>query len=387
MPSPNQTETRTSAHQQLKRKVKWIPTPNFCVRGINVSIRIKVRDRKKPLVKATGFTIYDDREVTLKRGMEIIEAERFNAHGYSRARKSVQTLAQYFASYKREYLSVERTPEEIQHYIVRLENFFQHYGALGLDELTKKHCEDYIDVRRKTKHSRGALYAEGTIRVECEGIKALIEDAVEAGKIPRNPWKGVPLPAQSQRERVLEREELDAIIERLSPEARRATYVVINSGLRRREYAFVRSCDIRDNIIYVSKETAKGHKARPVPITDTIVGVINLQRQHRKLTARSEERLWPYNPGWLSKKIKLAVRAAGIERATPHDFRRTWATELCESLPLKALMHLLGHASPVVTTRVYTIAKKRKIAKQIIGGATLFAPDATKDATEGKKSA
>jgi integrase len=354
-----------------------------------VSVRIKVRDRKKPLVKTTGFTIYDDREVTLKRGMEIIEAERLNVHGYSRKRKSMQTLAEYFAAYKREYLKVERTPEEIQHYIVRLEHFFTRSAVcdLGLDELTKKHCEDYIVLRRKTKHSRGALYAEGTIRVECEGIKALIEDAVEAGKIARNPWKGVELPRQSLRERVLERWELDAIIERLSPEARRAAYLVINSGLRRREYAFIRSCDIRNNTIFVSKETAKGHKARPVPITDIIVGVINLQRQDRGLTARSEERLWPYNPGWLSRKIKLAVRAAGIERATPHDFRRTWATELCESMPLKALMHLLGHASPVVTTRVYTIAKKRKIAAQIIGGATLFAPDATKDATVGAKSA
>src|SRR4030095_13336930 len=224
MPTSTQTETRTSSPKQaLKRKVKWIPTPNCCVRGIAVSVRIKVRDRKKPLVKTTGFTIYDDREVTLKRGMEIIEAERLNVHGYSRKRKSMQTLAEYFAAYKREYLKVERTPEEIQHYIVRLEHFFTGSAdcRLGLDELTKKHCEDYIEVRRKTKHTRGALYAEGTIRVECEGIKALIEDAVEAGKIPRNPWKGVELPRQSLRERVLERWELDAIIERLRRAPRR----------------------------------------------------------------------------------------------------------------------------------------------------------------------
>jgi integrase len=321
--------------------------------------------------------------------MEIIEAERLNVHGYSRTRKSMQTLAEYFAAYKREYLKVERTPEEIQHYIVRLEHFFTGSAVcgLGLDELTKKHCEDYIEVRRKTKHTRGALYAEGTIRVECEGIKALIEDAVEAGKIARNPWKGVTLPRQSQRERVLEREELDAIVERLTPEARRASFLVVNSGLRRCEYSRIRSCDIQGNTITLSEAITKGRKARTVPITDTIVALVNLQRMHRGIGPRSEERLWPYEKGWLSKKIKLAARALGIERVTGHDLRRTWATELCESIPLTALMKLLGHASSVVTTRVYTIAKKRKIAKQIIGGATLFAPDATKDATVGAKSA
>ena len=54
--------------------------------------------------------------------------------------------------------------------------------------------------------------------------------------------------------------------------------------------------------------------------------------------------------GWVAR----AVRAAGVERVTPHDLRHTCASlDISAGANVKALQRMLGHASAAMTLDTY----------------------------------
>ena len=57
------------------------------------------------------------------------------------------------------------------------------------------------------------------------------------------------------------------------------------------------------------------------------------------------------SPSGVWEVIRTVANRAGVADVTPHDFRRTYASTLLDHVDLATVQALLGHASPVTTSR------------------------------------
>jgi integrase len=62
----------------------------------------------------------------------------------------------------------------------------------------------------------------------------------------------------------------------------------------------------------------------------------------------------------MRQALKAALKVAGIEDYTPHDWRHTWAVQaLKDEVILNDVATQLGHSDPVMTLRVYGRSRPR----------------------------
>lgn len=150
------------------------------------------------------------------------------------------------------------------------------------------------------------------------------------------------------------------------------------TGLRRNEIAGVTF----DQFSYETRSlvvTGKGNRQRLVPIpswaAENVQGWVRIRGTDpgalisplsldglRLLPIRHVEGQSIY------AAIRKRVKMAGVKSLTPHDFRRTLATELLDKTKdLVAVQHILGHRSPA-TTQVYLkgIERQKRAAADVL---------------------
>ena len=77
----------------------------------------------------------------------------------------------------------------------------------------------------------------------------------------------------------------------------------------------------------------------------------------------------------VSRTFKPLCAKAGVPVLVWHEMRHTTATLLLESgIPINNVSELLGHASSVVTSRIYAHATKTGMARVTAATANLFQP-------------
>lgn len=85
----------------------------------------------------------------------------------------------------------------------------------------------------------------------------------------------------------------------------------------------------------------------------------------------------------VSRTFKPLCKKAGVPVLVWHEMRHTTATLLLESgIPINNVSELLGHASSVVTSRIYAHATKTGMARVTAATANLFQPVETETASE-----
>ena len=150
------------------------------------------------------------------------------------------------------------------------------------------------------------------------------------------------------------------------PTDRVAIRLMSYAGLRRGEVAALEVADILSDCIIA---TGKGHgsgKKRIVPLHPKLAEEINkymttrqeilgAHRCSRLIVAKNPNGAPPgaMSPSTISDRIRRLCRAAGVD-ATPHSFRRYFATQIWQTMPDKdmcVLQKLLGHTSPIMTMR------------------------------------
>lgn len=150
------------------------------------------------------------------------------------------------------------------------------------------------------------------------------------------------------------------------PVQRMALVLGFGLGLRVGELAAVRVDDIRDVGLVVRK--GKGGKARTVPVGPDVEREVRafVEGHRARVVARSGAAgdpgtllvhlvrgvVRPYSPLSLGASLRALGRRRGV-RFSPHDMRRTFATELAaRGLGLEAVREVLGHED-IETTRRY----------------------------------
>ena len=121
---------------------------------------------------------------------------------------------------------------------------------------------------------------------------------------------------------------------------------------------------MKQNQIHVSWESAKGEKARRVPVLPAVAQAIQEQAAAKGRTQFSNEPLWDQSDWSVLKALGRIVQRANKgfpkghgpirDHIRIHDFRRTFASRAAEAgMPIKRLAAILGHSSVSVTEKYY----------------------------------
>jgi integrase len=211
-----------------------------------------------------------------------------------------------------------------------------------------------------------------TTVIRAYGVLASILDiAVRDRRILTNPARGVRLPRKTRHPHVYLTDDQVSSLALAAKGHGTLVLVLAYCGLRWGEAAGLRVRDVdllrrRINVNRSAVEvgstievgTPKSHKRRSVPFPATLVPALGeacAGKDSDDLVfsdLRGEFIKRAHNDiGWFGS----AVRAAGLERITPHSLRHTAASLAVRSgANVKAVQRMLGHASAAMTLDVYT---------------------------------
>lgn len=233
-------------------------------------------------------------------------------------------------------------------------------------------------------------------------IHGALEKAVELGMIPRNPCKGVAFPADDKEDmRVLTQEEQQRFIAALDGEYYRVMLLTyLYSGMRIGEGIPLlwSDIDLEKRTIRVKKKAIVAHdykthsakqevqnfcktksSTRVIVITQGLAQILAEHKEVMRYRAELLGEVWSedslvfrnsrgnmvYSRN-LQESLYKICRNAGIEGATMHTLRHTYATRCFEAgVDIKAISEQLGHANVKTTYNIYVHLLEDTKAKEI----------------------
>jgi integrase/recombinase XerD len=146
-------------------------------------------------------------------------------------------------------------------------------------------------------------------------------------------------------------------------------YFSVALGLRAKEMSLLKVQDvltlngtIKDEVL-LTRSTTKGRKQRLVYLTNkelrkALSSYLRERSDNGTAVLRPEAALFksrkggPFTPNTMQMLFKRMYIAAGLDQASSHSGRRTFATSLIEAgADIKAVSTLMGHASVAMTAR------------------------------------
>lgn len=130
--------------------------------------------------------------------------------------------------------------------------------------------------------------------------------------------------------------------------------LLYTTGIRRSEAVNIKISDIQNDKILI---TGKGNKQRFVFLTPQLVNKINLWLNYRGnnngfLFSHINNTNKNITANYLFKILEKRIKQLGIDNLSPHDFRRTFITNLLNSgVDVITVSQLAGHSSVNTTVR------------------------------------
>lgn len=283
-------------------------------------------------------------------------------------------------------------------------------GEVALRELTTYHIQKMLD----------SMVGSLSLFVKVYNvIHGALEKAVELGMIPRNPCKGVAFPAEDKEDmRVLTQEEQQRFIEALDGEYYRVMLLTyLYTGMRAGECIPLqwKDVDLSKRTIRVNKKAILHHdfskhsakqevqdfcktksSKRTVAITAGLAAILAEHKEEMKKRVAALELEWSEDSlvfwntrnkivqyGNLKESLNKIYRKAGIENATMHTLRHTYATRCFEAgVDIKAISEQLGHANVKTTYNIYVHLLEDTKVKEIDKLSEIDKFIASEDATE-----
>lgn len=266
-------------------------------------------------------------------------------------------------------------------------------GEIPLRELTTYHIQRMLDSTGGGKSLFIKVY---------NVIHGALEKAEETGMIPRNPCKGVAFPEDDEKEmRVLTQEEQQRFIAALDGEYYKVMLLTyLYTGMRMGECIPLqwKDIDLSKRTIRVNKKAIVRHdyathsakqevqdfcktksSKRTVTITAGLTAILSEYKESMKQRAENMGQAWSeenlvfqntrdkmvYSRN-LQESLYKIYRKAGIEGATMHTLRHTYATRCFEAgVDIKAISEQLGHKDVKTTYNIYIHLLDDTRAKEI----------------------
>ena len=270
---------------------------------------------------------------------------------------------------------------------------------LFLQDITPKHIRDYYDYKHRggrLDNKPGGLNVQ-SIKKHSAILKQVLNEAVIAELIPRNPAANVPLPKrekQQQRKKsvYLTGEEANIMLQAFAGhELQAMVYVTLYYGLRRSEALGLRwsSVDFDKNTITIEHTVVKMKSVeyKDSTKTDTSNYTFPLLPEVKEVLLKLKERqsenhkifgdtyitsdyifVWQdgklYRPDYITRSFQRVLKRHGIPKMRYHDLRHSTAAILHDkNWDLKDVQEWLRHADIEVTGNIYMqISEQRKMA-------------------------
>ena len=277
-------------------------------------------------------------------------------------------------------------------------------GNMMIDRVDYRACERYKSWLLKTGR------AKTSANIYLRSLRPVFGWAILIGLLEpdSNPMNGVKQLKVTQRPiRIFEDYEFARML-RFAPNERWKAILLLarTAGLRRGEVLNVTSGNVRNGFIFVEpkKDTEttwawepKGKEIRKVPLVAEVEGILNqLPCHYPCISNRRYERILKLkDAGVLSETVRgcpeqnfrrtfvtIQKKAFGGQVGTFHDLRKTYITQMANSLPDYFVCKLSGHSNVKTMTTYYTCSRESQYEQ-----ARLLAQEGIKNGTQGLQSA
>ncbi|RLI86748.1 MAG: hypothetical protein DRP01_03530 [Archaeoglobales archaeon] len=218
-------------------------------------------------------------------------------------------------------------------------------GDIPLKTISVKKLEEYFGFL-KTKGQKPT-----GINIEMRHIKAGFNKAIAWGYLKENPLAKIkPLKIHQSPPKFLSKEEIKLVLGNIkNPDFKDLIICYLETGCRRAELINLRveDIDIKNQFI---KVRGKGSKTRIVPMTKTVIEIMN----KRIINKTKQQRIFPaWHPDTVSHMWAKLMKKLGLKYRL-HDLRHTTASYLAmKGVSLKIIQELLGH-SDIKATQIYS---------------------------------
>src|SRR6516225_3433439 len=267
------------------------------------------------------------------------------------AAETFAAVAARFLEYKRTRLRPRSYPDVERHLLV-------HAKALHGLQLAKIERRDIATVIAAVADNSGAVTGN---RVRTS-LSTFFSWAMMYGLIEGNPVAGTARNREHSRERVLDPVELRAIWNNLADDHYGAIVKLLAlTGQRAGEIAALRWSEIHGNTVVLPSDRTKNHRVHVVPLSAAARAILEAQPRRTNAAGRERDLIFGHGEGafsgWSKAKGELDARITAVigkplPHWTPHDLRRTAATQMAElgvqpHVIEGVLNHVSGHRAGV----------------------------------------
>lgn len=285
-----------------------------------------------------------------------------------------------------EWIEKTKEPKLTPATITSYRNCYLNHLKPALGEIPLRKLETY-HIQRALDNIGGAT---STFVKNYNVIHGALERAVELGMLAKNPCKGVNFPKDDTKPmRVLSKDEQRRYVEALEEEFYRPLLLTyLYTGMRLGEALPLQWCDVdlENRTIRINKKAITVHNhnthtakqeiqnfcktkssKRTIVITAGLAEILAEHKKNEKALAEALEENWSEAELVFKNSRRHIVQAsnideinariykkAGIEGATNHTLRHTYATRCFEAgVDIKAISEQLGHANVKTTYNIY----------------------------------
>ncbi len=238
--------------------------------------------------------------------------------------------------------------------VVSLNKLLPFFENRQLKHITPFLVEQYKQQRREE-------VSPATVNRELALVKHMFTLAIKWKRASNNPVKEVKFfRERNQRLRFLSEEEIHRLIESCEPNLKAIVITAITTGMRRSEIFGLKWQDVDLERKQIILDETKSGVSRKMPINDALNELLlNLKSRVSHEYVFLNRFGKPYKD--VKTSFKTALRKAGIEGATFHTLRHTFASHLVMSnVNLRTVQELLGHKSFQMTMRYSHLSEEYK---------------------------
>lgn len=239
------------------------------------------------------------------------------------------------------------------HMLTIIRAYFKNIMVQDITAKTLEDFKDYLINERELKNSTVNRY------------NSLLSKAFNLGianrLIKENPVKFVgKLKEKNYKIRFLTKDEENRLMEALPEYLKPIVVCALQTGMRRGEIFNLKWSNIDFDYGFIELLETKSGKSRKIPISESLMKVLNNIERVSEYVFVNPETNKPYND--IKKAWASALKRAKIENFRFHDLRHTVATRLAESnIDLVVVKEILGHADIQTTMRYAHAVPRRKL--------------------------